>query len=66
MPIRQLVSADGHANYLMPVIRELLPMVRPDRLFVLLFDGGLTSDYLLLERVLTEFGGTMEAAPSSY
>jgi hypothetical protein len=56
MPIRQLVGTDRHANYLLPVLRELLPMVRPGRLFLLLFDDGLASDYALLERVLTEFG----------
>jgi hypothetical protein len=59
MPIRHLVGADGHANYLMPILRELLPMIRPDRVFLLLYDEGLAADYLLLDRVLTEFGGTV-------
>jgi hypothetical protein len=56
MPIRQLAGADGHANYLVPILRELLPMVRPDRVFLLIYDEGLTADYLLLDRLLSEFG----------
>jgi hypothetical protein len=65
MPIRQLAGADGHANYLMPILRELLPMVRPGRLFLLVFDDGLNGDYLLLERVLAEFGATVARLPLS-
>ncbi|WP_189082997.1 hypothetical protein [Mangrovihabitans endophyticus] len=56
MPIRRLVSADGTANYLMPILRDLLPMVRPDRLFLLVCDAGILADYLLVDRVLAEFG----------
>jgi hypothetical protein len=56
MPIRQLVGADGHADHLMPILRELLPMVRPGRLFLLPFDTGLVADHALLERILAEFG----------
>jgi hypothetical protein len=56
MPIRQLVGADGHPNYLVPILRELLPMITPDRVFVLLYDEGLTGDYVLLDRVLRSFG----------
>ncbi|MCW8101022.1 hypothetical protein [Streptomyces tauricus] len=56
MPLRQLIGGDGHANYLMPILRELVPMVHSDRLFLLVHDEELTADYLLLERVLSEFG----------
>jgi hypothetical protein len=56
MPIRRLIGADGHANYLLPILRELLPLVGGDRLFVLIYDEGLHGDYLLLERVLDLFG----------
>lgn len=56
MPIRQLVGADGHPNYLVPILRELLPAIRPDRQFVLVHDDGLTGDYVLLDRVLRRFG----------
>jgi hypothetical protein len=59
MPIRQLAGADGHANYLMPILRELLPMIRPDRVFLLIYDEGLNADYLLLDRLLAEFGASV-------
>jgi hypothetical protein len=65
MPIRQLVGIDGHPNYLLPILRELIPMIRPHRTFLLLFDDGLMSDYLLIERVLTEFGATVARLPLS-
>jgi hypothetical protein len=65
MPVRHLIGADGHANYLLPILRELLPMIRPDRLFLLLYDDALTADYLLLDRVLTEFGGAVARLPLS-
>ncbi len=59
MPLRQLVSSAGHANYLLPILRELVPMIRRGRLFLLVHDEELTSDYLLLDRVLTEFGAAV-------
>ena len=59
MPLRQLIGGDGLPNYLLPILRELIPMIRPDRAFLLIHDDGLTADYLLLERVLTEFGARM-------
>ncbi|GAA0553138.1 hypothetical protein GCM10010172_39590 [Paractinoplanes ferrugineus] len=65
MPVRQLVSTAGHANYLLPILRELLPAIRPGRLFVLLYDDGLNADYTMLERVLAEFGATVTRLPLS-
>ncbi|NEC66306.1 hypothetical protein [Streptomyces sp. SID9727] len=59
MPLRQLVSSAGHANYLLPILRELVPMIREGRRFLLVHDEELTSDYLLLDRVLTEFGAAV-------
>ncbi|MBQ0965554.1 MULTISPECIES: hypothetical protein [Streptomyces] len=56
LPLRQLVGADGHPNYLLPILRELIPMIGPRRRFLLVHDDGITADYLLLERVLAEFG----------
>ncbi|GGZ50216.1 hypothetical protein GCM10010387_50710 [Streptomyces inusitatus] len=56
IPLRQLIDSDGHPNYLLPILRDLIPMIRPGRTFLLVFDDGLAADYLLLERVLSEFG----------
>ena len=65
MPIRQLAGVDGHANYLVPILRELLPLIRADRLFVLPYDEGLTADYLLLDRALGELGARVARLPLS-
>ncbi|WP_067506430.1 hypothetical protein [Actinoplanes sp. TFC3] len=59
LPVRQLIGADGHANYLLPILRELLPAIRPGRRFLLVHDNGLHADYLLLDRVLTVFGASV-------
>ncbi|WP_406119517.1 hypothetical protein [Streptomyces sp. NBC_00989] len=56
LPLRQLVGSDGHPNYLLPILRELIPAIGPGRVFLLVFDDGLAADYLLLDRVLTAFG----------
>ncbi|MER8012043.1 hypothetical protein [Streptomyces sp. NPDC094149] len=65
MPLRQLIGSDGLPNYLLPILRQLIPMTRPGRTFLLLYDEGLTADYLLLERVLTEFGASVARLPLS-
>jgi hypothetical protein len=59
MPLRQLISSEGHPNYLVPILRELVPLIRPGRMFLLIHDDELTADYLLLKRVLTEFGAAV-------
>ncbi|MFE3946176.1 hypothetical protein ACFXPV_30610 [Streptomyces sp. NPDC059118] len=59
MPLRQLISSEGHPNYLVPILRELVPLIRPGRMFLLIHDDELTADYLLLTRVLTEFGAAV-------
>ncbi|MEU0407419.1 hypothetical protein ABZ307_06250 [Streptomyces griseorubiginosus] len=65
LPLRQLVGADGHPNYLLPILRELIPMIRPDRTFLLIHDDDLTADYVLLHRVLTECGSRVARLPLS-
>lgn len=65
MPLRQLIGNDGPPNYLLPILRELIPLSRPGLTFLLVHDEGLTADYLLLERVLTEFGARVARLPLS-
>ncbi|MBO4256235.1 hypothetical protein [Streptomyces griseorubiginosus] len=65
LPLRRLIGADGHPNYLLPILRELVPMIRPGRLFLLVHDDGIAADYLLLDRVLTEFGARTVRLPLS-
>ncbi|MER6082186.1 hypothetical protein [Streptomyces sp. NPDC001833] len=52
-----MIGSDGHPNYLLPILRELIPAIRPGRVFLLVFDDGLAADYLLLDWVPAEFGG---------
>jgi hypothetical protein len=55
-PLRQVIGEDGHANYVLVVLRELLPLIgRQDRL-LLAFDEDLAEDYVLIDRVLSELG----------
>ncbi|WP_067497440.1 hypothetical protein [Actinoplanes sp. TFC3] len=65
LPLRQVVGADAHANYLVPILRDLLPAIQPGRTFLLLYDDGLNPDYVLLERVLQEFGADVSRLPLS-
>jgi hypothetical protein len=56
LPLRQVVTPDGHANYLVCMLRELLPLAgRFDRV-LLVHDRELSADYQLVRRVLEAFG----------
>lgn len=59
VPLRQLVGEDGHANYLLAVLRELVPMIGERERLVLVFDPELAEDYLLLDRVLGALGASV-------
>ena len=57
LPLRQLAGPDGLVNYLLPILRDLLPhAARGDRI-LLVHDAELTQDYVLLDRILTVAGG---------
>jgi hypothetical protein len=56
LPLRQLVGEDGHANYVLAVLRDLIPLIGDHDRFLLAFDEGLAEDYVLVDRVLRHFG----------
>ncbi|HEY5989932.1 MAG TPA: hypothetical protein VIV12_26640 [Streptosporangiaceae bacterium] len=56
LPLRQLIGADGHLNYLLQVLRQLIPLTGADVRLLLVFDQELTQDYVLLDRVLATLG----------
>jgi hypothetical protein len=56
MPLRPLVNADGQGNYLICVLRQLLPVAGEYDLIVLMYDRDMRHDYMLVERVLRAFG----------
>ncbi|MGW8767448.1 hypothetical protein ACWGN5_33660 [Streptomyces sp. NPDC055815] len=65
LPLRRLISGDGIPNYLVPILRELVPLIRPGRTFLLVHDDGITADYVLLARVLGVFGARVARVPLS-
>jgi hypothetical protein len=56
LPLRQIVTADGQPNYLAGALRQLVPLAPDYDETILACDADVAQDYLLLERVLTEFG----------
>lgn len=63
IPLRQIVAADGRANYLACALRELLPLAPAYDEVVLLYDRGLEPDYLLLQRTLERLGTAVHRVP---
>ncbi|MFI7131007.1 hypothetical protein ACIBQ1_35330 [Nonomuraea sp. NPDC050153] len=60
MPLRTVVGTDGHANYLLVILRDLLPRLADGDRVLLVYDDDLSHDYALLARVL----GALGARPS--
>jgi hypothetical protein len=56
LPLRQAITSEGHANYLICVLRELLPMIDGHDHVLLVHDKEIEADYVLLDRVLSAFG----------
>jgi hypothetical protein len=56
LPLRQGITPEGHANYLLCVLRQLLPMLPGHDRVLLVHDKEIEADYVLLERILTAFG----------
>ncbi len=57
MPLRPAVSADGHSNYLIGFLLDLLPYVCEYDEIVLIHDQELHSDFTLLQRIVDALGG---------
>jgi hypothetical protein len=63
LPLRQIVGPDGHVNYLVPILRGLIPLIgRCDR-FLLVYDEELSLDHVLLDRVLGRLGASVTRLP---
>ena len=56
LPLRLLRSAEGQRNYLLPLLRELVPACAGYDLVVLAHDDGLRTDYRLVAHVLETLG----------
>ncbi|ACZ83712.1 hypothetical protein [Streptosporangium roseum] len=60
LPLRVVISADGHANYLFRALQELIPSLGRHDLVLLVYDKELRHDYLVLEHVLCRLGAAVE------
>lgn len=56
LPLRQMIDPRGAGNYLLGVLRELLPAARAVGSALLLCDDELVADYVLVERLLGRAG----------
>ncbi|TMR01573.1 hypothetical protein ETD83_14450 [Actinomadura soli] len=56
MPLRPVVGMDGHANYLLMVLRDLVPRIAEYDGVLLVHDEEIGHDYALVERILGELG----------
>ncbi|MFP3968102.1 hypothetical protein SMC26_37785 [Actinomadura fulvescens] len=63
MPLRKVIGADGHANYLLVILRDLVPRLSPGRRVLLVYDDDLSHDYALLARMVDALGGRVERYP---
>lgn len=57
LPLRPVLSEDGQSNYLLYLLRELIPRLAGYDLLVLAHDVELRSDYRTVARVLQTLGG---------
>ncbi|WP_131741330.1 hypothetical protein [Actinomadura roseirufa] len=56
MPLRLVVAPDGHANYLLMVLRDLIPRIAEFDHVLLVHDEEIGHDYVLVERILAHLG----------
>lgn len=56
LPLRAVLSADGQANYLLYLLRELVPLLDGHDLVVLCHDTQLRTDYRIVAHVLSALG----------
>lgn len=59
LPLRLLVDENGVPNYLMLLLRDLIPRMKNYDEIVLVHDHEITSDYVMLQKVLEGLGGTV-------
>ncbi|BAT61086.1 hypothetical protein GJW-30_1_03637 [Variibacter gotjawalensis] len=60
LPLRSVITPNGRANYLILLLRDLVPRIASYDCIVLLYDYELSSDYLLLQRILTRLGAVAQ------
>jgi hypothetical protein len=65
LPLRRAIAPDGRTNYLINLLRDLVPRVPEYDQIILIHDVELHADYLLLQRILMGLGASVERVPLS-
>jgi hypothetical protein len=60
IPLRQVITSDGHSNYLISLLRQLVPQIQSYDHLILVHDRELHADYLLLQRILMHLGASVD------
>jgi hypothetical protein len=60
MALRKVITAEGKANYLIHLLRELVPQIGSYHHMVLIHDLELHADYTLLKRILMRLGASVD------
>jgi hypothetical protein len=60
LPLRPVLSADGQSNYLLYLLREIVPLLPAHDLVVLAHDTELRADYRSIAYVLTALGARVD------
>ncbi|MET7422530.1 hypothetical protein [Dactylosporangium sp. NPDC005555] len=58
-PLRAIIGADGQRNYLLYLLRELIPLLDDYDLVVLAHDTELRTDYQIVQHVLVSLGAAV-------
>ncbi|MEU0544242.1 hypothetical protein ABZ319_30670 [Nocardia sp. NPDC005978] len=56
VPLRPVIGADGHANYLLTALRDILPVVADHDHVLLVHDEEIAQDFVLVEKILAHYG----------
>jgi hypothetical protein len=60
LPLRPVITPEGRANYLVSLLRDLVPQISNYEQIILVHDQELTADYVLLQRILMRLGAVVD------
>ncbi|MFF3182725.1 MULTISPECIES: hypothetical protein [Rhodococcus] len=63
VPLRIVIGTDGHPNYVITALRDIVPIVRDYDHVLLVHDDEITPDFVLLQKVIEHFGVTVSRLP---
>ncbi len=63
LPLRRVIAPGGQANYLITLLRDLVPQIPHHDHIVLIHDEELNADHVLLQRILERLGAVVHRVP---